>query len=274
MQNSIWRNIMNVLITGAAGGLGRAFVNECVRRHFNVCAIDINESGLHQIKEGILQRFDCDILTYPCDITNNDSIQSLMVFLKKNTFEVNMLLNVAGVDYEGGFLTRQFDDLKKIVDINILGSMRITHEILNMHETSTRFYLIFIASLAAEQPIPLKATYAASKRFLLDFSRAIAEELKEETVSVLTVCPGGLATTEEIMYAIQSQGFFGSITTCRMERLVRRTIDKSLKKRVKYVPGIFNRLTVILNRIIPMKYTMKILHKRWKDAQKRWLRIK
>lgn len=264
---------MKVLITGAAGGLGRAFVTECIKRGFSVYATDINEDGLKQIKEGIKRRFNIEILIHQCDITNNDSITALINDIIARDYEIDMLLNVAGVDYEGGFLNREFNDLKKIIDINILGSMAMTHRVIKNRRQNTPFYLVFISSLASQQPIPLKATYAASKRFLLDFSRALAEELQEANINVLTVCPGGLATNTQVIEAILAQGFFGSITTCNIEKVVSKTITKSLKGKRIYIPGFFNRLTTILNRLIPASLTARILYKRWKHAQKMWLDI-
>lgn len=262
---------MKVLITGAAGGLGRVFVNECIRRGFDVCGTDINEAGLLKVKKGIWSRFNKEILAYGCDITDDKSIDSLLEYLKENDFEADMLLNIAGLDNEGGFLQRPFDDIQKIINLNILGTLRITHKLLSRRNNSKKFYLINISSLAAEQPIPLKATYAASKRFILDFSRAISEELKSKQVNVLAVCPAGLVTTESVFKAIKGQGFFGTITTCNMEIVVKRTLDYSLKGKTKYIPGSFNKFTSFINHFLPIGITTKLLYKRWIKAQSTWL---
>ncbi len=262
---------MKVLITGAAGGLGRAFVNECAKRGYEICAIDINESGLKNIKEGIKNRFSKDIVTFNCDITDDASIKSLGESLNELDFRPDMLLNVAGVDHEGGFTQREFNELNRIVELNISGTLRITHNVVSQKEKNKPLYIVFVSSLAAEQPIPLKATYAASKRFLLDFSYALGEELKEDNVKVLALCPGGLATKDDVIKAIEGQGFFGSVTTCNIEKVVTRTIDKVLKGRKKYVPGNFNKFTAILGSLIPINLTTKLLHKRWTKAQSTWL---
>jgi len=262
---------MKVLITGAAGGLGRAFINECISRNYDICATDINAEGLIKIKEGSSLRFGKEILTYPCDISNDNSINDLLAFLKANEFEVDMLFNVAGLDYEGGFLQRDFNEIQNIININIIGTLRMTHKILSLKSSARKTYVINISSLAAEQPIPLKATYAASKRFLLDFSRALGEELSSKNVNVLAVCPAGLATKEDVMSAIQGQGFFGAITTCNMEKVVSRSIVLVLKGRRKYIPGFFNQLVSVLNSFLPVRVTTKLLYKRWAKAQSTWL---
>ncbi len=262
---------MNVLITGAAGGLGRAFINECIKRKYDICATDINEIGLNSIRQGVKNRYDTEILVYQCDITNDESINKLIDYLDDSGFTVDMLLNVAGLDNEGGFLQRPFTDIQNIINLNILGTLRITHRILSRKVINKKFYLINISSLAAEQPIPLKATYAASKRFLLDFSQAISEEFKSKKINVLAVCPAGLVTTESVIKAIKGQGFFGAITTCNMEIIVKKTIDYSLKGRRKYTPGLFNKITSFLNHFLPVNLITKLLFKRWTKAQSTWL---
>ena len=267
---------MRVLITGACGGLGRVFVNECLKRGYSVCAVDINESGLISLVEGTSYRYNQSILYYSCDLTDEKSIDNLIDYLNSNKFHVDMLLNVAGVDYEGGFIEREYNQVKKIIDLNILGTLCISHKILlNRYNKNKKFFLVFVSSLAAEQPIPLKSAYAASKKFLLDFSTAISQELLIENVNVLSVCPGGLVTNDQVLKAIQGQGFFGHLTTCKMEIVVAQTLNKVIRgKTNKYIPGVFNHFLKVLNHLVPINIKMKILYKRWKKAQSTWLKTK
>jgi short-subunit dehydrogenase len=262
---------MKVLITGASGGLGRAFVNECAKRNYTIIATDINQYGLDSIKKGIEYRFAKEIFTYQCDITSQESVDSLIKYLENNNFNIDMLLNVAGLDYEGGFIENGFQEINNIIQLNISGTLRITHEIISKRIKERPLYIVNVSSLAAEQPMPLKATYAASKRFLLDFSYALAEEMKSESVNVLALCPGGLATKETVIKAIEGQGFFGQVTTCNIERMVHQTINNVLKGKRKYVPNIFNKITAFLGGFIPITITTRILYKRWSKAQSTWL---
>jgi len=262
---------MNVLITGAAGGLGRAFVNECARRGYFIIATDVNKHGLSNIRQGIEYRFGKSILTYQCDITSQESIDILMKQLEDKEIGIDMLLNVAGLESEGNFKENSFENINKIIQLNILGTLRITHNVLSRRFDKRPLYIVNVSSLAAKQPIPLKATYAASKRFLLDFTYALAQEQKHDSVKVLALCSGGLATNVNVIQRIEAQGFFGTITTCRIEKTVHRTINKVLKGKTIYIPGIFNKFTTFLGYFIPVNIKTKILYKRWFNAQSTWL---
>jgi len=118
----------------------------------------------------------------------------------------------------------------------------------------------------------LKATYAASKRFLLDFALALRQELKNQDVSVLTLCPGGLVTTKEAMRGISAQGFWGNATTNSLEIVARKTVVYALQGKSIYIPGLLNRILSLLGRILPRSWAASIIYWRWSKAQVKWLR--
>jgi len=147
----------------------------------------------------------------------------------------------------------------------------VTHAVLSRRREAARFTVLFVSSLASMFPMPLKATYAASKRFLYDFALALREELKPENVSVMVLCPGGLATTNEAMSGIAAQGFWGSATTNKLEAIARKVVDRALKGKAVYIPGIINNALVFLGRIVPRSLVTAIVFSRFSGAQKKWL---
>ena len=262
---------MNVLITGAAGGLGRAMAVECAKRGYNLFLTDINENGLQAIKLGLERQYGITATTKSCDLTNSDSVDELIAVMDRYNIRFDMLLNIAGIDFEGGFQSKGREQIVKIVSINNTATLRITHAILERRRTDKPFYAVFVSSLASMFPMPLKATYAASKRFLLDFALALRQELKHENANVLVLCPGGMVTTEEVTAAIDAQGFFGSITTNPLEKVARKTIDKVLDGEEQYIPGAFNHFLSILGKIIPRRIVAAAIYWRWNSAQKKWM---
>ncbi|MGI6005327.1 MAG: SDR family NAD(P)-dependent oxidoreductase [Christensenellales bacterium] len=262
---------MQVLITGAAGGLGRAFAVECAARGYDLMLTDLDACGLQAIGQGIQKRYGVRVMTQACDLTQPQAADKLLEYCKNQNMDVQMLLNVAGVDFEGGFLQRSGQSIAQIVRLNIEATLCVTHRALEARRGDAPFYIVFVSSLASLYPMPLKATYAASKRFLLDFGCALGQELKSDNVRVLTLCPGGLATTEQVMEAIAAQGLWGSGTTNHLESVTRRSIDGVLRGRRTYIPGALNRVLAALGRLIPRKMLAAILYRRWRQAQSHWL---
>lgn len=262
---------MNVMITGAAGGLGRALAGECARRGYELFLTDINAGGLERIRDGLKRRFDTVVRVRACDLTDERDVDAMLAETDAANIRFDMLLNVAGIDYEGGFMKRGRETVVKIVTLNNAATLRITHAVLERRRENAHFTALFVSSLASMFPMPLKATYAASKRFLFDFALALRQELKEQNASVTVLCPGGLATTAEAMDGIAAQGFWGNATTNRLEAVARNVIAKALRGQAVYIPGGLNRALAFLGKVVPRAVVTSVVYSRFRGAQKKWL---
>jgi short-subunit dehydrogenase len=262
---------MNVLITGAAGGLGRALATECARRGWNLFLTDVNGAGLKSIQCGLERQYGVTVTTRVCDLTSSDDVDGMMSVIDENSIRFDMLLNIAGIDFEGGFLGREREKVVKIVSINDAATLRITHAILERRRPGGHFTIVFVSSLASMFPMPLKATYAASKRFLLDFATSLRQELKSQDANVLALCPGGLVTKDDTVQAIEAQGFWGNVTTNPLETVARKTLDRALAGKAIYIPGGLNQTLSFFGKIIPRSWIAAVVYWRWTKSQKKWL---
>lgn len=265
---------MITLITGAAGGLGRAMACECARRGYDLFLTDLSDKQLEGISIGISRRYGVNVYSQACDLTNPESVDTLFACLDSMGIKPDMLLNIAGVDFEGSFAGRDSKRINDIVQLNVAATLKVTHSMLERKQEGKPLYILNVSSLASINPIPLKATYAASKRFLLDFSIALGQELKSDNVRVMALCPGGLATTKEALAGISSQGFWGNATTNRLETVARRSVSGVLSGRRVYIPGVLNRVFSIAGRLLPATWIAKLLYGRWNAAQSKWLETK
>lgn len=261
-----------VLITGAAGGLGRAMAMECARRGYTLFLTDRDAEGLARIERGAFLAHGVNVHTFACDLTDSGEVNALFQAVERTGETLDMLLNVAGVDFEGGFLERDSARLLTIVRLNVEATLLVTHAALFRRAAGANFTVVTVCSLASVCPMPLKATYAASKRFLLDFSIALGQELAHENVHVLALCPGGMPTTGEALSGIEAQGLWGRITSNSLGTIARNTIDRALAGKRVYVPGAVNRVLATLSRMVPPILAARLIHRRWTAAQKKWLR--
>jgi short-subunit dehydrogenase len=229
-----------VLITGAAGGLGKAFSVDCARRGWDLFLTDIDGERLRRLGEAIARTYGVQVGWAPADLTDPGSCETLFEQILAAPYRFRVLINVAGLDHEGIFLDRSRDEMRTIVDLNIEGTLAVTHALLPRRDPGATFRIITVASLAAFFPMPVKATYAASKRFLVYFSLALREELKGLGATVTILCPAGLPTAASTIEAIEAQGFIGHITTKNIGYVASSTIDRALQGKSIYVPGTLN----------------------------------
>ncbi len=259
-----------IFITGASGGLGKAFTVECASRGWNVFLTDLRPADLEILASGLRQAYGVEVRCQACDLTDPGAREQLFAALNATRLRFAMLINVAGGDAEGKFYERTREQIRTIVRVNIEGTLEVTHTLLGQRDLYAPFRIINVASLAAFYPMPVKATYAASKRFLLDFSLALREEVRGLGATVTALCPAGMPTTRECIQAIEAQGLMGQLTTQNIGSVAAQTIDAALKGRAIVIPGRLNHLLQLLGGLFPATLIARLVGQRWEGAYARW----
>lgn len=259
----------HVLITGAAGGLGKAFAAECASRGWDLFLTDMTESSLSILAEGLTHLFNVSVLYHPCNLTDPAARERLWETVRARGLQFHFLINVAGLDYEGLFAERSTEELSAIIRLNIESVVAMTRMILQHRDAARSLRIINVSSLAGFNPMPVKAVYAASKRFLLDFSLALHRELRESDVTVTALCPAGMPTNAPVIQAIERQGIMGRVTTRNVGFVAARTIDRALAGRALYIPGTINRALRYLSAVVPRSLVTTFLNNRWRNSRRR-----
>ncbi len=252
-----------VFISGACGGLGKAFCYECASRGWDLFITDISQTALNTLSCSLKSDYAIEVVSCPCDYSHSSSREDLFEYIQTLGLSFWFLINVAGLDYEGRFTDRDRLQLRTLLRVNIEGTLDITRGLLDHRDCEIPFRIITVSSLAAFYPMPFKAMYAASKRFLLDFFRALKEELKSSGGTVTVLCPAGMPTTPEMVESIKSQGIIGVITTKDVGFIARRTVDKTLAGRSLYIPGFFNRVLRVLGGLFTSGFAARTIRRRW-----------
>jgi len=254
-----------VLITGATGGLGSAFAVACAEKGYDLVLTDLHEQG-SDFARRIAAAYGVEVHYFACDLTSDAAREQLYERLQSAGMKFWGLINVAGLDYEGAYASLPRSQVMRVLRVNLLSNMELTHEILGTRDPARTFRLINVCSMAGYYPMPFKATYAATKRFLLDFSLALREEIKDFG-TVTALCPGGMPTTEACMRAIFAQGFWGWATTVDPQQVAQATLARALRGRAVYIPGFANRLLQFLSACVPTGFKVRFVAARWRKAQ-------
>ena len=258
-----------VLITGATGGLGKAFAVECASRGWDLFLTDLNQDALTNLSDCIRRTYGVAVTCQACNLTDPDARARLFDAFARQHLRFWFLINVAGVDFEGPFFEQTCQQILSIVRLNIEATLAMTHAILPYRDAASAFHILNVASLAAFSPMPVKATYAASKRFLLDFSLALREELRELGITVTALCPAGMPTNSDCVRAIDAQGLAGQITTQNIGSVADQALQAALAGKAVCVPGVMNRLIQIMSALLPTSLTVSLIGSRWKSAQRK-----
>lgn len=179
-----------VLLTGANGGIGTAFIKELINRNVEkiyITGIDIN--ALKQISDNFSEN---KIIPLKLDVTNLEDIENCV----NHCQDVNILINNAGVELKSAFISEKSADCAKFeMEINYIGVVRLTnafYEILKKNEKSAVINILSVGSLLL---IDRLATYCASKTAAHIFTQAIRKEFSKDQIKVFGVYPGYVDTS-------------------------------------------------------------------------------
>ncbi len=254
-----------ILITGATGGLGKAFAVAFAEAGQSLILTDISEEQLKTLAVCLARTYGVEAKVFACNLMEQTERLALFDYLKQLDAEIEITVNVAGLDFEGGVETLSSDKLVRVLRVNTEAALDITRHVASIDHAG-KFYIINVASMAGFYPMPLKALYSASKRAIIQFSLAVREEIREKGGNILALCPAGLMTNSKVIKKIEAQGLMGRLTTIDLGKVVSKTIDKVKKGRPIYVPGAINVLINSLSRLFSETTKAKLVYRRWKSA--------
>ena len=257
-----------VFVTGATGGVGQAFAAECAARGWDLFLTDLSGEALDALSTGLARLYSVSALTAACDLTDRAAQDALWGYVARHGLRFHMLINVAGIEYQGPFGERRPEELQTIVRLNVESTVETTRRVLVYRDPVRTLRIVNVSSLAAFYPMPIKAVYAASKRFLLDWSLALDAELHRQNATVTALCPAGMPTTPACIRSIEAQGLMGRLTTMNTSEVAARTIDRALVGHRVFVPGALNRVLRALGALVPRPLLASVINKRWAERHR------
>jgi short-subunit dehydrogenase len=258
-----------VYISGATGGFGKSMAVECALRGWNLLLTDLSGEKLDALSRAIRSAYGVEVLPILCDLSDTASRTELIGALGAAGVRLSMAINVAGVDYEGPFLKRTREEVLSILNVNVVSTVDMMHSLVSLRAPGEAFRIVNVCSLAGMFPMPVKATYAATKRLLISMSLALREEFREIGATVTALCPAGMATNELLLKSLDAQGLAGRLTTLEVGLIARRTIDRALEGRAIYIPGALNRLLNAAGRMLPETLVARLIHRHWTKTNRR-----
>ncbi len=184
------------VVTGAAGGIGRATARELSTRGANLVLLDRDEVGLASIAVELrASRADRAVTTYAVDLSDRAAALAAAEGIAAAHPHVHLLVNNAGVALGGRFAEVALEDVEWLLSINLHAVILLTHTLLPNLVATRGSHIVNISSLFGLIAPPGQVAYSTSKFGVRGFGDALREELAEHEVGVTTVHPGGIATS-------------------------------------------------------------------------------
>jgi short-subunit dehydrogenase len=181
-----------VVITGAAGGLGRSLCLRFGAAGARVAALDRDPAGLQALNRD-MAALGQRVVTQICDVTDAVACERAMRAVHHELGPVALLVNNAGISHRSAFAQTRIEVIRRVMDANFFGAVNCTHAALADLRAS-RGMVIAISSVAGFSPLIGRTGYAASKHALHGFFDSLRTELTDDGVDVMLVCPSFIAT--------------------------------------------------------------------------------
>lgn len=253
------------LITGASGGIGKAFAEELATRNNNLVLVARSEEKLHQLASELQAKHNIKVDVIVKDLTEPGSTADVFNYTKDKGITIDTLINNAGFGDYGEFAERDGERQLQIVQLNVMALVDLTHKYLPLMRQQRSGTIINVSSIAAFQPIPYMSVYAASKAFILSFSEALWAESREYGVRILCVCPGPIETNffTEAKFPPTIAAKNTKIT--KAETVVSDTLQGLERgESVVVSGGLTSHLIPKLSRLVPRRTLVSVLEKQFK----------
>ena len=243
------------VITGAARGIGAGYARHLADRGIDLVLTDIDAESLEHTATALRDRTRVSIEAITLDMTNRDAVPNLSEFCSDRDIGLAICNHLRPGD-GGRFLDANRERVHKQIEANIRAYADFAHEFGNRMRTQGRGGLILMSSLTGVAGSPYVALYGSSKAFVLAFGSALAYEMRNTGVDVLTLVPSSVNTET---YQRSEQEPSKLFPPMEVDDFVSQALA-ALGKRWVAVPGRRNALTAdLLSRVLPRRYATSLM---------------
>lgn len=173
---------MNILITGAASGIGRATADFFIKNGHTVYGIDVQPSGESEHYRG-----------FAADVTDENSLLVIREELCREKVILDAIVNIAGVHKMVSLVEGDYSPMKKVIDINLCGAILVNHTFQRLLKKNGRIVIV-TSEVASLDPMPFNGLYSVTKTALDAYAQALRQELNLIGQKVITIRPGAVQT--------------------------------------------------------------------------------
>ena len=225
------------VVTGASSGIGRVLAIRAAAAGARAILVARSEQRLTEVARTIRDAGGhADIVV--CDVARREDVYQSASSILERHGRVDVLVNNAGYGRHLRFAEWDVEDMERMIQVNLLGSIYWTKALLPHLTARKSGWLVFMASVAGKLGVPDESVYCATKFALLGLAASISMEVENDGIHVLSVCPGAIDTelfTEAMLQRMPAVAKRNMIAADRLVTAIMRALARG--KREITVPG-------------------------------------
>jgi hypothetical protein len=247
------------LITGASSGIGLEFARLFARNRYNVVLLARRQESLAELSKELEDKHRISTKIIAKDLSNASAPEEIYEELR-DSIRIDVLVNCGGFSVLGLFSEVDWSKERDMIQVNLTSLTHLTLLFLRGMVGRRDGKILNVASTAAFQPDPLMAVYYATKAFVLSFSQALAEEVRDKEVLVMALCPGPTRTGFQETADVQSSRLV-KLGVMDAETVARIGYEGLMNNKRVVIPGLRNRMLAFGVRIMPRNSVTRIVRR-------------
>jgi len=241
------------LITGASSGIGAALAHCFARAGHDLVLVARSTDKLQVVADGLRNTHGVKTWIMPADLAQPDAARRLAASIKRARRRIDVLVNNAGVLQHGLFVEMAAERHRDMIGLNVAGLTDMLAHFVPPMVARGEGRVLNVASIAAFQPIPSLATYAATKAYVLSITESLSEELRGTGVTITALCPGITATPmlSDAQHASPELAQLPKFLVGSVDGVAEEGFQACMRGEVICVPGVLNQATLLASRASP-----------------------
>ncbi|QKG53803.1 SDR family NAD(P)-dependent oxidoreductase [Hymenobacter sp. BRD67] len=248
------------LITGASRGIGRALALGLARRGYDLLLVARSGDQLRALAQQVQARHQRRAQVLALDLTQPEAAVQVATWVAHQSPDgLAVLVNNAGYGLWGRFEQLNLEEQLNMLQLNLTLPVQLTYALLPLLRQAERGFILNVASTAAYQAVPSLTVYAASKAFLLSFSRGLRYELKDTAIGVTCLSPGATTTDfgNRAGMGTELQAVANKVSMTA-DQVAEAGLKALFAGKAEFIPGILNKVSAGLTSVVPKPIVEKI----------------
>lgn len=239
------------LVTGASGGIGLELARLLAKGGHDLILVARNEAKLKELAQYLGGMYHGRVEIIPGDLTDPELPEALMEEVAARGLTVDVLVNNAGSGDRGQFAQMELGRALAMIQLNVASLTHLTRLVVPDMVARKRGRILNVASTASFAPGPLMAVYYATKAYVLSFSEALQNELKDSGITVTALCPGPTRTGFADNAGLGGSNLFNGPNVMDAAPVALAGYKALMRGRAVVVPGLMNKVLIQSIRISP-----------------------
>jgi len=238
------------LITGASSGIGLELARLFARDGHDLVLVARREDRLQVLADDLTDRYDVQATVIAADLADPSAPQEVARRVEAAGLEVEFLANNAGYGLAGEFARTDVATELSMIQVNVAALTHLTKLFLPTMVAEHHGAILNVASTAGFVPGPLMAVYYATKAYVISFSEALAEEVRNAGVTVTVLCPGATRTEFQERAGLDLEARpLQRFWVADAASVARAGYDGMLRGKRLVIPGLINKVMVGATRV-------------------------